>query len=285
MLQLANTWDFEMITARKAVVITNESLPHHASFGGSFAAGLRARGWQVEASTSYKPAALVVMWGVRNRVAIAQQRAAGGEVCILERGYLGDRFAMTSVSFGGGLNGRGRFVTPLDNFPSFKSYDGQRFTDCGFDLQPWVANPNGYALIMGQVAGDQSIKGVNIEAWYYETAAKLRAVGWPVLFRPHPGSRVKGQPQIRMGHHVGSLADALDGAGLVVTWNSNSAVDAVLAGRPTVAMDEGSMAREVAAHDIAVVTPDRGPWAARLAWCQYSRAEMESGFCQEAVGL
>lgn len=267
---------------RKAVIITNESLPHHASFGGSFAAGLRVRGWQVEASTSYKPAALVVMWGVRNRVAIAQQHAAGGEVCILERGYLGDRFAMTSVSFGGGLNGRGRFVVP-------PGVGAERFAEMDIDPAPWRDIPprGSYALIMGQVAGDQSLRGVDIDRWYQTTAAKLRLAGWPVLFRPHPGARtrVESRGAALLCRHNGSLADALDGAGIVITWNSNSAVDAVLAGRSTVAMDEGSMAREVAAHDIAVVTPDRGPWAARLAWCQFSRAEMESGFCQEAVGL
>ncbi len=266
-----------MITARKAVVITNESLPHHASFGGSFAAGLRARGWQVEASMSYKPAALVVMWGVRNRVAIAQQSAAGGEVCILERGYLGDRFAMTSVSFGGGLNGRGRFVIP-------PGVGAERFAELGIEMAPWETSGS-YALIMGQVAGDQSLRGVDIDRWYRNTAAKLSIADWIVMFRMHPGARVRGCCDPLISHHRGTLAQALDGAGLVVTWNSNSAVDAVLAGRPTIAMDEGSMAREVSAHDIAVITPDRGPGAARLAWCQFSRAEMESGFCQEAVGL
>jgi type I restriction enzyme R subunit len=34
-----------------------------------------------------------------------------------------------------------------------------------------------------------------------------------------------------------------------------------------------------------IVTPDRSEWAARLAWCQFTKAEMESGFCAEACGL
>jgi hypothetical protein len=262
---------------RKAVIIANESLPHHASFGGSFAKGLARRGWRVEVSTSYKPADLVVIWGVRNKVAIGQQQAAGGEVCVLERGYLGDRFAMTSVSFGGGLNGRGRFVIPA-------GADIERFNQAGFEMAAWDHERDGPAVIMGQVLGDQSVKHVNIGNWYRTAAAGCVAAGYEVQFRPHPGARgsrdLHGMEQAR-----GSLAEVLDGAGLVVTFNSNSGVDAVLAGRATVAMDPGSMVWDIAAHDIVETFPDRSAWAARLAWCQYSREEMESGFCAEAVGL
>jgi hypothetical protein len=262
---------------RKAVIIANESLPHHISFGGSFAKGLARRGWKVIVSTSYAPADLVVMWGVRNKVAIGQQQAAGGEVCVLERGYLGDRFAMTSVSFGGGLNGRGRFVIP-------PGVGIERFDEAGFELKPW-ARHWGSAVIMGQVLGDQSVKHVNIGNWYRTAAAGCIAAGYDVRFRPHPGARgVVGQCH-GMKEARGSLAEVLDNAGLVVTFNSNSGVDAVLAGRATVAMDPGSMVWDIAAHDIVETFPDRSAWAARLAWCQYSREEMESGFCAEAVGL
>lgn len=263
--------------SRKAVVVANEAAPHHKSFGAAFTAGLQRRGWRAEMSTSDKPCDLLVRWGVRDRAMIQRQRDVGGEVCILERGYLGDRFEWTSVSFGGGLNGRGRFVTPLD-------IDLERFHSLGLELAPWHLDSDGYALIMGQVPGDQSLRHVNFEKWARDGAAALADAGWPVRFRPHPGNRggqeYPGIPVLR-----GTLADALAGAGLVVTFNSNSGVDAVLAGRPTVAMDEGSMVRAVAAHDMTVKVPDRSAWAARLAWCQYTRAEMESGFCQEACGL
>jgi len=271
--------------SRKAVIVANERAPHHLSWGAAFMTGLQRRGWRAEMSTSDKPCDLLVRWGVRDRAMIQRQRDAGGEVCILERGYLGDRFENTSVSFGGGLNGRGRFVTPLDGGYSSTLRDMTRFEGCGFELQPWHLDSDGYALIMGQVPGDQSLKHVNFTKWVRDTAAELRTHGWPVRFRPHPGDK-GGIVGLWQGEVLrGTLAEALAGAGLVVTFNSNSGVDAVLAGRPTVAMDEGSMVRAVAAHDMRVIAPDRSAWAARLAWCQYSRAEMESGFCQEAVGL
>ncbi len=266
---------------RKAVVIENPNLPHHRRFGGCFTEGLKRLGWHVETSTSWKPAHLAVLWGVRNRQAIDQQLMNGGEVCILERGYLGDRMEWTSVSFGGGLNGRGRFV-----MPGGVEGDLTRFQDCGFDLMPWhhpVLDCPGLAVIMGQVPGDQSLRGVDFSNWVRDVTKRLLLAGWQVKFRPHPGwsHDTYGLPRA-----AGSLADVLGQASLAVTFNSNSGVDAVLAGVPTVAMDEGSMVRAVAAHDIvSPITPDRTEWAARLAWCQYSREELASGFCQEAVGL
>lgn len=268
---------------RKAVVIENPALPHHRRFGGCFSEGLRRRGWSVETTTSWKPAHLAVLWGVRNRQAIDAQLMNGGEVCILERGYLGDRMEWTSISFGGGLNGRGRFVMPggvqrdLTRFQEIHPagcepwHDGAR-TSLGGDL----------AVIMGQVPGDQSIRSIDFGRWVREVGERLKKDGWRVTFRPHPGC-----PRMHYDLPVqrGQLRDVLTLADLAVTFNSNSGVDAVLAGVPTVAMDEGSMVRSVAAHDIAVVTPDRTEWAARLAWCQYSREELASGFAQECTGL
>lgn len=267
-----------LVMQRKAVVIENPALPHHRRFGGCFSEGLRRRGWSVETTTSWKPAHLAVLWGVRNRQAIDAQLMNGGEVCILERGYLGDRMEWTSISFGGGLNGRGRFV-----MPGGVKGDLTRFRDCGFELEPWKTGPGYHAVVMGQVPGDQSLKGIDFARWVREVGERLKKYGWSATFRPHPGAvanMASGLPVQR-----GQLRDVLTLADLAVTFNSNSGVDAVLAGVPTVAMDEGSMVRSVAAHDIAVVTPDRTEWAARLAWCQYSREELASGFAQEATGL
>lgn len=72
----------------------------------------------------------------------------------------------------------------------------------------------------------------------------------------------------------------------VVTFNSNTGVEASFAGVPTIATDIGSMAYEVASHSVAEMLrrPDRETWAARLAWKQWRREEMASGYCWETVG-
>src|SRR5690606_28831613 len=79
---------------------------HQHTWGGAFGKGLEKHGWTVTYGSATRACDLLVLWGVRRRDWIARQKAAGGEVCILERGYLGDRFFWTSVSFGGELNGR-----------------------------------------------------------------------------------------------------------------------------------------------------------------------------------
>jgi len=69
-----------------------------------------------------------------------------------------------------------------------------------------------------------------------------------------------------------------------VSWNSNTGVDAVMAGVPAVVMDPGGMAWPVASHDITeTVRPNRDRWYDRLAMCQWSMDEMVSGECWEHV--
>lgn len=63
-----------------------------------------------------------------------------------------------------------------------------------------------------------------------------------------------------------------------VTLNSSVAVSTVLAGIPTVTMDEGAMAWDVTSHDPGViVTPDRTEWLHWLAWTQWSYDEIREG--------
>src|SRR5690606_8866320 len=121
----------------------------------------------------------------------------------------------------------------------------------------------------------------NMAPWYAEAVRQAQAAyGLPVKFRPHPRAVAKGYQQRPSNAEpsTGSLAEALADAHVAVTWNSNSAVDAVLAGVPTVAVDAGSMAWDVAAHSIGtIVRPDRSNWMVRLAWSQWSLDEIASG--------
>ena len=71
---------------------------------------------------------------------------------------------------------------------------------------------------------------------------------------------------------------------MVVTFNSNTGVEGVLAGVPTVTMDEGAMAYPVTGHKLVdIVTPDRMAWAYALAWKQWRMEEMFSGVCWDVV--
>lgn len=256
------------MTSAHIVVNRRFTATHQHTIGGAFAAGLRRHGLTVTSGTLPRPADILVLWGVRRSELIRSQKAAGGEVVILERGYLGDRFAWTSVSFGGGLNGRGIFRGPFD--------DGSRWeAHFAHLMQPWQRR-EGPVVVMGQVPTDNAVRHIDFNRWARRTLDHFRASGRQAYIRPHPQVAKGGRP----------LADVLAEAAMVVTYNSNSGVDAVLAGVPTIAMDPGSMAWDVTGHDLSEVapTPDRTAWAHRLAWCQWRMDEIASGACWEAVG-
>jgi hypothetical protein len=265
---------------KQAVIVVRGKSGHQQSWGGAFAEGLSRHGWRVSLQGHPGACDLLVLWGVRNQLAIKAQKCAGGEACILERGYVGDRFSWTSVSFGGQLNGRATFRGPF--------HDGSRWErHHAHLLKPWREKRGGYALLIGQVPGDMSLAGVDIHAWYRRAAAELRSAGWDVRFRPHPVAVQRGYSSAMQDvPTIGrDLASALEAAGLVVTFSSNTAVESVLAGVPTIACDQGSMAHPVTSHTVGdpIVMPDRTAWAHALAWKQWRMDEMQSGSCWDAV--
>jgi len=249
-------------------------LPHQVSWGTTFAEGLRAHGIEVSMgdTASRVTGDFVACWGWR----VAQQYVGAKPVLVFERGYVGDRQEWTSAGWNG-LNGRARFPQVDDRGARWEAHFGHL-------LHPW-RDGGEYALLMGQVRGDSAIERIDIGRWYAEAVAGLRRHGLPVVFRPHPveverGSvpAIDGAPKLR-----GSLEDALAHAAVVATYNSNTGVDAVLAGVPTIACDEGSMAWPVTVHgfDEPLQRPDRSEWCARLAWCQWSKDELRNGVAWE----
>ncbi len=223
----------------------------------------------------------VACWGWRQG---AKHRARGRHVLLAERGYLGNRFRWSSLAFDG-LNGRGIVPpAPADGGRRFREHHGAL-------LRHWRPAGGCRALIMGQVPNDASLDPLNghIAGWAAEAAAALRARGYEVRYRPHP---VEVERATKQGRQVttppiplqpGALDHALAAADLVVTFNSNSAVDAALAGVPVVVCDEGSMAWPIAAQGLQakVVRPDREAWAAALAWRQWSPEELADGTAWE----
>jgi hypothetical protein len=231
---------------------------HQAAHAKALAKGMAAHG--VKVKTGYPATQHVACWGWRRGKVL---RDAGHDVLVLERGYLGDRFAWTSLAWNG-LNNRGTAPVIDDGGERFnRHHDGL--------LQP--ENHGGdYALIIGQVPGDASLQGLDLTEWYADQAAKYPGA----RFRPHPLAhrRAHVYPVTGADTIVGTLQEAMQGASLVVTYNSNAGVDALLAGKRIHVEDCGSMAWQVG---------DRETWAHQLAWRQWSMAEIESGAAWEIV--
>jgi hypothetical protein len=107
------------------------------------------------------------------------------------------------------------------------------------------------------------------------------------LFRPHPRAVDRGM--VQSPRHTErsvepDLLKAMDAAHVVITYNSNSAVDAVIAGVPAITMDLGAMSYPVTGHSIDQrIMPDREEWAAKLAWKQWREEEISSGYALKTL--
>lgn len=213
----------------------------------------------------------VAVWGWRRGKVL---REKGHEVLVMERGYIGDRFAWYSLGWNG-LNGRA-------DFHGVQEDDGARFKSMA-KLKPWRASAGRYSLLIGQVPGDMSLQGRDLSAWYIAAAVTARAAyDMPVLFREHPECIKRGlnrNPGYTDKCKAKDLSEALADAHVVMTYNSNTGVDALLAGIPvTVADPTGSMAHPIAGTHVAErKMPPREAWASRLAWKQWSLTEIARG--------
>lgn len=193
-------------------------------------------------------------------------------VLVMERAYLPDRMEFTAIGWNG-LNNRAIF-------PDFRD-GGDRFRRLwSNELKPWKRAGSGrYILVCGQVPGDASVTGVNLNTWVDQV---IKNAWGEVVFRPHPvlierEARIRYPKGCRLSTNE-KLEDDLIDAKLCVTYNSNSGVEAVLAGVPAVAFDMGSMAWPVTSHRVLnEIRPDRTPWAHKLAFSQWTIDEIRAG--------
>jgi hypothetical protein len=113
-----------------------------------------------------------------------------------------------------------------------------------------------------------------------DTAAEIKKhTRRRVIFRPHPLGKL---PPIE-GCDCSSepLFKELTQAHAVVTFNSNTAVEALLYGVPVFAFDEGSMVWNVCNRELRDLDnpsePARQKWLNNLCYAQWTLAEMSEG--------
>lgn len=232
------------------------------------------------------PCDVAVVFGVRKEKipisyargeVIRRQRESGKPVLVLETGYVkrGDGPDNYYAAGFNGLNGRADFRNA--------NMQHDRWKKLGVQLQPW-SNHGIHILVCGQVPWDASVQHHDHIGWIRQTVAKLNAfTARHIVFRPHPLARgVNYGPLHGCVVSSQSLEEDLKGAHAVVTFNSNAGVDAAIAGIPVFAMDQGSMAWDVARHDLSdieqPIRPDRDQWAANLAYTQWTQDEMARGW-------
>ena len=133
-----------------------------------------------------------------------------------------------------------------------------RWEKHGITLEPYK---HGSRVILCGQTEPYSPHWRRIEDWY----ASVKATH----FRPHPAG---GNPNLL------PVAPDFSDCRAAVVLNSSVGVQAVMAGVPTITMDEGSMAWDVTGHSLDDIrTPDRRPWCHFLAWTQWSHDEIREG--------
>lgn len=139
-------------------------------------------------------------------------------------------------------------------------------------------------VVCGQVEGDagHGKQARDLHTIYRKWISFYRGTGRHVLFRPHPLSSEITGGYGEDGTASGPIHDVVSYAGAVISWNSNSGLDALLAGTPAIC------AADCIYYDMAsrpcdptgFPYPSRARMALflnRLAYAQWTLAEIASG--------
>lgn len=248
--------------------------PIHDETLTAFCAGVNESGDHAESHfvVEYVPCDVAVVFGIRKDAVplsqfrgniIDRHKAEGKPVIVIDSGYVKrDKYFAVGLN---GLNGRADFKNA--NSPA------DRWQSLGVDLAPWRED-GGLILLCGQIPWDASVQHTDHLAWCEGILKRLKeATTKETRYRPHP--KLKG-----VVNQV-PLAQEMESAHAVVTFSSNSGVDAAIAGVAVFAFDEGSMAWPVANKSLAwidsPIKPPREQWAHNLAYTQWTIEEMKEG--------
>jgi hypothetical protein len=228
----------------------------------------------------YRECDVAVVFGIRKEAVpaswsrgkiIAEHHRRGKRVVVIDTGYVKrDRYFMVGFD---GLNGRADFRN--GDVPN------DRWEALNVPLRPWRIEGE-HIVVAGQIPHDAACQHIDFRGWVKSVISEIEdRTKRTVIFRPHPLFDPNGYGVMGVEKSTRPLRDDLVNAHCVVTFNSNTAVDAVIAGIPAFCFDKGSMAVRVGNHNLDDIenpmTPDRRGWAHSLAYCQWRADEMAEG--------
>ena len=143
-----------------------------------------------------------------------------------------------------------------------------------------------------QLPGDASLRGASIEKWCRDTCLAIRTqTDRPIIVRlpqlernwdvePLEVARKLPNVEFQMGTKD-NLIPTLNSARCTVTYTSGFAIDSLLNGTPTIAMNPGNFAYSIAPHTVDHIDnptcPPRDQWLYNLSYCQWHIDEIENG--------
>lgn len=228
-----------------------------------FDAGLRRLGYEMAGHIDrVEPDDLLIVWnrnGSNNEIAQGYLDA-GARVIVAENGYIGTD-----------AHGHRLYAMALDHHNGagrWRVGDDDRWARLNIPLSSWRADGDRLVVLPQRGIGAPGVAMPTV--WPFEIRTRLRrATERPFFFRDHPGKK-GGDPY-----------EDLDGAWAAVTWGSGAAIKAIIAGIPVFHDFDRWIGASAATRGVRdIESPwmgDRLPMLRRLAWAQWSAAEIESG--------
>jgi hypothetical protein len=226
------------------------------------------------------------------------QKKTGNRHIVIDRGYIYKRQEYWSVGWDA-LNGRSNFCN--------QNMDDQRINEWGIKPKPWKTNKQGFVLLCLQLPWDAAVINTHYPTYAKNTVdTLLSSTDREIVLREHPLISRGGCSQLPIAHehrdtvkHLAknsrvrmskntSIEDDFDQAWCVVSYNSNSTVDATLHGVPSFVLDRGSMTWCISRHDLEIETPikpDRHQWLCDLSYAQWSNEEIAKGIPFKQLGV
>ena len=219
-----------------------------------FAKAFKEAGHQVFESTRKRPVRgteLVVTAGFQITDANADAIARGVPIIILENPVWSDTSRQESYTWAyNGLHGGGYLPTPTHT----RSHP---------PLKPWKDWESGQKTIFGQVPTDKAVRGHDLQAWREQVELVLP----DAIYREHPIMIPS-----KLHKDMQAFEDCLDATSLAITFTSTCGAEAIIAGIPTIACHQGSLAYPMASHTLSdtPITPCRDEWIRDLSWRNWS---------------
>lgn len=252
---------------RTAYLLIRDAPPYRAD---AFAQGLQAAGYRVAkgAVDQARAGDVLVTWNLYGDGANWARRLKprGVPVLVAENGYLGadgegrQLYALARD----GHNGAGWWPYKNEKAPA------QRWEALGLALQPWQTRKAPVLVCPQRGIGAPPARMP--DDWARQALHALERARAPARLRPHPGRDAPVVP----------LADDLRQAAAVAVWSSKAGIEAILAGVPVFHGMPGWIGAAAATEGLPLpgakpFTGDRLPMLRRLAWAQWTLAELASG--------
>ena len=241
-----------------------------------FVNGLRSLGYDARIGfpNSAKDCDVLVTW---NRYGAAHERAVeverrGGKVLVTENGYIGAGGTSPKYDLDGGM-AMGHYVALArgahNGGGEWFSNGPDRWAQLGVTLAPWRTDGD-YILVCPNRSFGQPGR-IQPANWEHDVCARLkRHTKRPIKLRVHPGGNKPRTP----------IEADLRAAWAVVIWHSTAGVHALVEGVPVLCDAPAWILKPVAGTIEQVdspLMPDREPHFHRLAWAQWTLAEVATG--------